>query len=61
MFYDDDDAVSQKTSHVELAIILDMHNPIMIIFWWKCYRESRKSYDALFSHLTCLVLLHYLA
>jgi len=33
-------------------------------FWQKCYwenRESYESYDALFSHLTCLVLLHYLA
>jgi len=30
-------------------------------FWQKCYRESQESYDALFSHLTCLVLLHYLA
>jgi len=30
-------------------------------FWLKCYWESKKSYDALFSHLTYVVLLHYLA
>ena len=30
-------------------------------FWQKCYWESKKSEDALFSHLTNLVLLHYLA
>jgi len=29
--------------------------------WQKCYRESKKSDDVLFSHLTYLVLLHYLA
>ena len=40
---------------------LDMHDPITIIFWQKCYGESWKSDDALFSHLTCIVLRHYLA
>jgi len=34
----------------------DYHN-----FWQKCLWESGKSDDALFSHLTYLVLLHYLA
>jgi len=29
-------------------------------FWQNCYRDSKKSDDA-FSHLTCLVLQHYLA
>ena len=31
------------------------------MFWQKCYWESRKSDDALCSHLTYLVLQHYLA
>jgi len=30
-------------------------------FLQKCYEESKKSGDALFSHLTYLVVLHYLA
>jgi len=30
-------------------------------FWQKCYEETKKSDDALFSHLTYLVVLHYLA
>ena len=40
---------------------LHIHNPIAIIFWQKFYWESKKSDDALFSHLTYLVLQHYLA
>jgi len=40
---------------------LEIHDPITIIFWPKCYWESQKSDDALFSHLTYLVLQHYFA
>jgi len=29
-------------------------------FWQKCYQESKKSGDALFSNLIYLVVLHYL-
>jgi len=39
---------------------LDIHEPIAIIFG-ECHWESKESDDALFSHLTYLVLLHYLA
>ena len=39
---------------------LDIHDPITTIFG-NCHRESKRSDDALFSHLTYLVLLHYLA
>jgi len=35
---------------------LGIHNPITVNFWQKCYSENRKSDDALFSHLTHLVL-----
>jgi len=41
---------------------LDIPDPITIIFGRRIFnQESRKSDDALFSHLTYLVLLHYLA
>ena len=40
---------------------LDTHDPIMIIFLQKFYKESKESDDALFFHLTYLVVLHYLA
>ena len=40
---------------------LDIHDPISIIFWQKYYWECKKSDDTLFSHLTSLVLLQYLA
>ena len=49
-----------KTSHLWLAIILT-HTIRLRQFLAKCYRESKKSEYALFSHLTYLVLQHYLA
>ena len=52
--------VSQKTSHLWLAII-STYTIRLLYFWQTCYCESKKSDDALFSHLTYLMLLHYLA
>ena len=52
--------VSSNVPHLT-CYNLDIHDPITINFWLKCYWESKKSDDALFSHLTYLVLLHCLA
>jgi len=49
--------VSQKKSH--LWLYLDIHDPITIIFGKSVKQESKKLDDALFSHLTYLVVLHY--
>jgi len=48
-----------KTSHLSLAIILSTRSDYDNV-WQKYYWKSEKSGDALFSHLTCLVLQHYL-
>jgi len=40
---------------------LDIHDPIAIIFGRSVTEKVKKSDDALFSHLTYLVLWHYLA
>jgi len=46
-----------KTSHLYLAIILHARSDCDN-FWQKCYWESKKSDNALFCHLTYLVLQH---
>jgi len=43
-------------SHLGLATRSDYDN-----LWQKCYEESREPDDTLFSHLTYLVVVYYLA
>jgi len=52
--------VSQKKFPPSTCFNLDTHDLITIFFWQKCYWETMKSYGDLFSHLTYLVLRHYL-
>jgi len=52
--------VSKNVPHLT-CYDLDTQDPIATIFWQKCYWESKKSDNALLSHLTYLVLQHYLA
>jgi len=49
--------VSQKKCHCLSCCNFDIRESISIVFWQKCFWESRQSEDALFSHLTELVLL----
>jgi len=51
----------QKTSVALDNIIFTYTIRLRYYCWQKCYWQSKKSDDVLFSHLIYLVLLHYLA